>query len=251
MKLSIIIPVFNEEKTISEILKRINEIKISGVEKEIIVVNDGSSDGTGKAISRLRQDFHRRQGYGGQVGGQANLKFLKHEKNMGKGAAVRTGIKNATGDYIIIQDADLEYNPKDIEKLVKPVLEGVSQVVYGTRLKRLPSFSQEERTPQFLLHYAGNKFLSLLTSILYGEWITDMETCYKLFSVKAVRNIRLNAKGFEFEPEITAKLLKTGYKILELPISTTPRGYNQGKKLNTFRDGFIALWSLLRYRFVD
>ena len=134
---------------------------------------------------------------------------------------------------------------------MKPILNGTSKVVYGTRLNRLPSFSREERTPQFLLHYLGNKFLSLLTSILYGQWITDMETCYKLFPRKAVENMKLNARGFEFEPEITAKLLKKGYKILEIPISTKPRGYDEGKKLNTFRDGTIALWSLLKYRFVD
>ena len=243
MKLSIIIPVFNEEKTISEILKRVIEIRISSVEKQIIVVNDGSTDTTASVISNFQ--FHPEQSR------RTNFKLLTHEKNMGKGAAVRTGIKNATGDYIIIQDADLEYNPKDIEKLVKPVLNGTSKVVYGTRLKRMPSFSKEERTPQFLLHYIGNKFLSLLTSILYGQWITDMETCYKLFPAQAVEKMELNARGFEFEPEITAKLLKKGYKILEIPISTTPRGYNQGKKLNTFKDGFIALWSLLKYRFVD
>lgn len=237
MKLSIIIPVFNEEKTISEILKRVSDVKISGVENQIIVVNDGSSDGTRREISNSPV--------------LSNMKVINHTKNQGKGAAVRIGIKNATGDYIIIQDADLEYNPKDIEKLIRPILEGKSKIVYGTRLKRLPSFSKEEKTPQFLLHYVGNKFLSLLTSILYGQWITDMETCYKLFSAKAVEEMKLNAKGFEFEPEITAKLLKRGYKILEIPISTAPRGYNQGKKLNTFKDGFIALWSLFKYRFVD
>jgi len=238
MKLSIIIPVFNEEKTISEMLKRVHKIKISGVEKQIIVVNDGSTDATASEIKNSKLKIQ-------------NLEYIKHQKNQGKGAAVRTGIKNATGGYIIIQDADLEYNPKDIEKLVKPVLEGVSKVVYGTRLKRLPRFSQDERTPHFLLHYVGNKCLSLLTSILYGHWITDMETCYKLFSVKAVRNMRLNAKGFEFEPEITAKLLKSGYKILEIPITTIPRSYDEGKKLNTVKDGLIALWTLLKYRFVD
>ena len=240
MKLSIIIPVFNEEKTISEILKRISEIKISGVEKQIILVNDGSTDATESAIqSRLNRDKIQ------------NLKYIRHQKNQGKGAAVRTGIANATGEYIVIQDADLEYNPKDIEKLVKPVLDSASKVVYGTRLKRLPSFSKEERTPQFLFHYIGNKFLSLLTSILYGQWITDMETCYKLFPRQAVDGMKLNARGFEFEPEITAKLLKKGYKILEVPISTIPRGYNEGKKLNTFKDGFIALFTLLKCRFID
>lgn len=231
MKLSIVIPVFNEEKTISEILKRVIEVKIPHVEKQIIVVNDGSTDAT---LSEIR-----------------NFKIINHEKNMGKGAAVRTGIKDATGEYIIIQDADLEYNPKDIGKLVKPVLDGISRVVYGTRLKRLPSFSKDERTPRFLLHYIGNKFLSLLTSILYGQWITDMETCYKLFPKKAVEKMKLNARGFEFEPEITAKLLKNGYKIYEVPISTKPRGYNEGKKLNTFKDGAIALWTLFKYRFSD
>lgn len=235
MKLSIIIPVFNEEKTISEILKRVNEVKIPNVEKQIIVVNDGSIDATASAIQSLK----------------IKLEYKEHQENQGKGAAVRTGIKNATGDYIVIQDADLEYDPRDIEKLVKPVLEKKSEVTYGTRLKRLPNFSREERTSQFLLHYVGNKFLSLLTSVLYGQWITDMETCYKLFPKKAVENMKLNARGFEFEPEVTSKLLKKGYKILEIPIRTKPRGYNEGKKLNTFRDGFIAFWSLLKYRFVN
>lgn len=238
MKLSIIIPVFNEEKTISEILKRVSEIKIYGVEKQVVVVNDGSTDAT---ASKIRiSNFEIR-----------NFKIFSHRKNLGKGAAVRTGIKNVTGEYIIIQDADLEYNPKDIEKLIKPILNGTSKVVYGTRLKRLPSFSKEEKTPRFLLHYMGNKFLSFLTSILYGQWITDMETCYKLFPKKAVEDMKLNARGFEFEPEITSKLLKRGYKILEVPITTIPRGYDEGKKINTVKDGFIALWSLLKYRFVD
>ncbi|MDP2638363.1 MAG: glycosyltransferase family 2 protein [Candidatus Levybacteria bacterium] len=238
MKLSIIIPVFNEVKTVSEIFKRVKDVEISGVEKQIILVNDGSSDGT----SELVKSFSVNNG---------KVKIINHSKNQGKGAAVITGIKSAIGGHIIIQDADLEYNPKDIEKLVKPVLDGTSEVVYGTRLKRLPSFSREERTPRFLLHYIGNKFLSLMTSVLYGQWITDMETCYKLFPKKAVEDMRLNARGFEFEPEITAKLLKKGYKILEIPISTKPRGYDEGKKLNTFKDGFIALWSLLKYRFSD
>lgn len=237
MRLSIIIPVFNEEKTISEILERVKEIEIEGVEKQIILVNDGSTDGTNEAIRSFPIT--------------PSIKIINHSKNQGKGAAVKTGIRNATGDYIIIQDADLEYNPKDIEKLIKPLKNNGLKVVYGTRLKRMPSFSKEERTPRFLLHYLGNKFLSLLTSILYGQWITDMETCYKLFPAKAVKGMKLNARGFEFEPEITAKLLKRGYKICEVPIVTDPRGYNEGKKLNTFKDGTIALFTLFKYRFIN
>jgi len=236
MKLSIIIPVFNEEKTASEVLNRVNKIEIPNVEKQIIVVNDGSTDATATAVKKINLK---------------NLIYIEHKTNLGKGAAIRSGIKNATGSYIIIQDADLEYNPKDIEKLVKPVLDGKSKIVYGTRLKRLPNFSREEKTFQFLSHYLGNKFLSLLTSVLYGQWITDMETCYKLFPREAVENIKLNARGFEFEPEITAKLLKKGYRILEIPITTVPRGYDQGKKLNTLKDGVKALWNLVKYRFVN
>lgn len=238
MKLSIIIPVFNEEKTMSQILDRVHELKIKDVEKQVIIVDDGSTDKTSRKIYNFIEKH-------------PNVSIINHSINQGKGAAVRTGIKNATGDYIVIQDADLEYNPQDIKKLVKPVQNKMADVVYGTRLKRMPNFSKDERTPRFLLHYIGNKCLSLLTSILYGQWITDMETCYKLFPTSAVKNIYLNAKGFEFEPEITAKLFKKGYKILEIPIATSPRGYNEGKKLSTFKDGFIALWSLLKYRLKD
>ena len=164
---------------------------------------------------------------------------------------MRTGIKNATGEYIVIQDADLEYNPEDIKKLLVPIQKGEADVVYGTRLNRLPDFNRDERTPQFFLHYVGNKILSLLTSILYFHWITDMECCYKLFPRKAMKGTVLNAKGFEFEPEITAKLLKKGYKMIEIPISTNPRGYGEGKKLNSLKEGPKALWTLLKYRFIE
>lgn len=237
MKLSIIMPVFNEKKTILEILKKVTDLKIKGIEKEIVVVDDGSFDSTSAKI--LNSKFIK------------NIKFIQHTTNQGKGKAVRTGIQNSSGVYIVIQDADLEYNPKDIQKLLHPIINNEAKVVYGTRLNRLPNLSRDERTPQFLLHYFGNRFLSLITSILYGQWITDMETCYKLFPKKAVSKIKLNAKGFEFEPEITAKLLKKGYRIFEIPIRTNPRGYDEGKKLNTIRDGTLALWALLKYRFSD
>ena len=239
MKLSIIIPVFNEEKTILNVLRQINSIEIHGVKKEIIVVDDGSTDATASVISNIKYQ-------------KSNIKIVHHRKNQGKGAAVRTGIEHATGDYILIQDADLEYNPKDIVRLIAPIKNNNSKTaVYGTRLKRLPNFLRDERTPRFFLHYLGNRMLSLLVSILYGQWITDMETCYKLFPKKAVDRMMLNSKRFDFEPEITAKLLKRGYRILEVPIKTNPRGYKEGKKLNTFKDGTIALWTLIKYRFFD
>ena len=238
MKLSIIMPVFNEEKTVRKIIKRIDDLRISDIEKEIIIVDDGSTDAT---ASELRtSNFELR-----------NLKIFSHRKNLGKGAAVRTGIKNATGMYIVIQDADLEYNPEDIKKLIKPIAENKAKVVYGTRLNRLPNLFKDEKKLIFLIHYLGNRFLSLLTSILYKQWITDMETCYKLFPREAVLDLNIRAKGFDFEPEITSKLLKRGYRILEIPITTIPRSYSEGKKLNTFRDGIKALWTLLKYRFTD
>jgi len=233
MKLSIIVPVFNEEKTILQILERLKKADIP-VPCEIIIVDDGSTDGT-------REKLKKNKG----------AKIILHKNNQGKGAAVKTGIKNATGDYILIQDADLEYNPNQIKDLLKPILENKANVVYGTRLNRAPHLKKEEARHLFIIHYFGNRFLSLVTSVLYGQWLTDMETCYKLFPKKAISSIKLNAKGFEFEPEVTAKLLKQGYKIKEVSITTTPRGYDEGKKLNTIKDGSIALWSLIKYRFTN
>lgn len=239
MKLSIIIPVFNEEKTIVEMLKRVQALELLHVKKEIIVVNDGSKDKTKQEIEKYLTKT------------KSTIQLFNQPNNQGKGAAVIAGIQKATGDYIVIQDADLEYNPEEIKKLLTAHHEQHVSIVYGTRLKRLPHFSQEESRVRFLVHYLGNKFLSLVTSILYGQWITDMETCYKLFPAKAAKSLVLHAKGFEFEPEITAKFMKQGHKIYEVPITTTPRGYEEGKKLNTVRDGIKALWTLGKYRFVD
>ncbi len=234
MKLSIVIPVYNEEKTILAVLSNLKKLTIPSVSKEVIVVDDGSTDSTKEKLKKIK-----------------TVKIIFHEKNKGKGAAVKTGIKNSTGDYIIIQDADLEYNPRYIESLIKPIREGKTKVVYGTRLKRMPNLKGEEKTLQFLTHYLGNRFLSFVTSILYGQWITDMETGYKLFPKSALDGIRLNARGFELEPEITAKLMKRKYKILEVPIRVKPRGYDEGKKINTLRDGSKALWYLVKYRFFE
>lgn len=238
MKLSIIVPVFNEGKTIARVLKKLSSVELPGVEKEIIVVNDGSTDDTAVKIRNQRSQM-------------PNLKIIHHPKNMGKGAAVITGIKQATGDYVLIQDADLEYDPHYLKTLISPIEKQEVEVVYGTRLKRPPHLQREEKKPLFLLHYFGNRFLSFLTSLLYGQWITDIETGYKIFPKKAVEEINLQARGFDFEPEITAKLLKRGYRILEIPITTTPRSYEEGKKLNALRDGTIALWTLLKYRFIN
>jgi glycosyltransferase involved in cell wall biosynthesis len=234
MKLSIIVPVFNEEKTILNVISSLEKLVVPAVTKEIIVVDDGSTDSTKDKIKKSK-----------------NIKAFFHSKNSGKGAAVKTGIKNATGEYIIIQDADLEYNPKYIEDLIKPILDKKTQVVYGTRLKRMPNLKGEEKTLQFLTHYFGNRFLSFITSLLYGQWITDMETGYKLFPKEALSGVRLNARGFELEPEITAKLMKKGYKVLEIPIRVKPRGYDEGKKINTLRDGLKAFFYLFKYRISD
>ena len=216
---------------------KLYRVKLRGIEKEIIIVDDGSTDNT---VSKIQKSIKNLSG----------AKFIKHEANLGKGAAVRTGINAATGDYIIIQDADLEYDVDDIPRLISQI-KNKKDVVYGTRLDRMPHFNEEERRLRFLMHYLGNRFLSLLTSILYGQWITDMETCYKLFPRSEVRNMKLKSKRFDFEPEITSKLLKKGLRIREIPIKTKPRGYEEGKKLNTIRDGTIALWTLIKYRFVD
>lgn len=236
MKLSIIVPVFNEEKTIKETIKRVLEVKIPQVLTEVIIVNDGSSDKTAVII---QSEFNKK------------VTFVSKTVNEGKGSAVIAGIHKATGDYILIQDADLEYDPIWISYLVSPILERKAQVVYGTRLRRLPNIKDEEKRGIFLLHYFGNRFLSLITSFLYGQWVTDMETGYKIFPRKVAESIVFKSKGFEFEPEITAKLLKKGYRIKEVSIKTIPRGREEGKKLNTVKDGIKALLALIKYRFTD
>lgn len=236
MKLSILIPVYNEEKTIERLLKKVNDISILDVEKEIIVIDDGSTDRTSNLIEKLHKE--------------GKIILIKHDRNQGKGAAIRSGLNHATGDYTIIQDADLEYDPADIASLLTPIIEKKTEVVYGTRLRRLPNFKRDERTIRFFIHYIGNKMLSIITSVFYGQWITDMETGYKLIPTKVMKTLKLNSTGFEMEPEITAKLLKKRYRIYEVSISTNPRGYKEGKKLNTVKDGFRALWALIKYRFI-
>lgn len=224
MKLSLIIPVFNESKTIAQIIKQIQAIQ--GFQKEIIVVDDASDDGTYEILEKI-----------------SGVKLIRHKQNLGKGAAIRSGIQVARGDFLIVQDADLEYDPNDIPKMLEPITRGKAQVVYGSR------FTGQRRN-MFFWHWVGNQLLTLVTNVLYNTTLSDMETCYKLMPVALARSLHLTAERFEFEPEVTAKILKRGVRIWEVPISYAGREYHEGKKI-TWKDGLPALWTLIKYRFVD
>lgn len=238
MKLTIIIPVFNEEKTINEILNRVVKAKLlSGIKKEVIVIDDGSTDKTLRVLSEFKIINYK-------------IKILRHNKNQGKGAAIRTGLKYATGNYVIIQDADLEYDPKDYLKLLQPILDGKTDVVYGNRFENYPLIIWGKNKTALPIHWISNFVLATITNTIYGSNLRDMETCYKLFTKGVLDSLDLNANGFEFEPEITAKILKKGYKIFDVPISISPRTYKEGKKI-TWKDGIIAVCTLIKYRFVD
>ena len=226
-KLSVIVPVFDERNTVVEIVRRMRAVVLP-VDLEIVIVDDGSTDGTGDVLRQLAD---------------STVRIVLHEHNKGKGAAIRTGLEKVTGDLVLIQDADLEYDPEDWPKLLAPVLRGKAQVVYGSR------FTGERRNMLFL-HWMGNRFLSLTTNVLYNTTLSDMETCYKLFDRSVIDGITIRASRFEFEPEITAKILRRGIRIYEVPISYTGREFDEGKKI-TWRDGFIALWTLVKYRFTD
>jgi len=227
MNLSVLIPVYNEENTVEEIIKRVEATKIVS---EIIVVDDASTDGTKKILDRIAQE--------------KRIKFFSHEKNKGKGAALRTALAASSGDLLIVQDADLEYDPKDYEKLLIPIKEGMADVVYGSRFLGGP------RRPILFWNMIANKILTFLTNILYNNILTDMETGYKLFKREIIMNIPFKSNKFDFEPEITAKLLKRKVRIFEVPITFNPRDYSEGKKIG-MRDAFQALWAIIKYRFVD
>ncbi len=224
-KLSIVIPVFNEKETVIKVLEAIRAVPI---EKEVIVVDDGSTDGTRPLLHAwLRQ--------------HAEFKIIFHRKNRGKGSAVAEGFKAATGDAVIIQDADLEYDPHDYPKLLRAYEKPGVQVVYGSR------FLKTRKSTSFW-HWSVNAFLTSLTNILYGSRLTDMETCYKLMKRDVAKSLHVSSQGFEIEPEITAKLLKAGHSIAEVPISYHGRSYHDGKKIN-WKDGIKTVWALLAYRF--
>ena len=227
MNLSVVIPVYNEVNNIAEILRRVQATKIP---TEIIVVDDGSQDGT-RAILQ-------------QWDGKENVRVILHERNQGKGAAVVNGMKAARGDILLILDADLEYDPRDYPTLLQPIQEGVAEVVYGSRFLGAP-----HRVAMFW-HMVANKLLTLMTNMLYNTILTDMETGYKVFRSEVIQGMKIRSKRFNFEPEFTAKVLKRNYRIFEVPISFNPRDYSQGKKIK-LKDAFEAVWALLIYRFID
>lgn len=228
-KITILIPVFNEVKTLKIILQKLEDIDFFGLEKEIILIDDYSTDGTREILKELEEKY----------------KIFYHDQNMGKGAALRTGFEHFTGDLVIIQDADLEYEPVDYKPLISLILEGKADVAYGSRL----SGGKPSRSFMFT-HLLGNKFLTLMTNILYNTTLTDMETCYKAFKADFIKGIKIRSNRFDFEPEITAKVLKKGARLYELPISYFGREYEEGKKI-TWKDGVHAIWALIKFRFVD
>ncbi len=227
MKLSVIIPVYNEVESITEVLRRVNATKLA---YEILVVDDFSTDGTRDTLKKLEE--------------KGGIRVFLHEKNKGKGAAVRTGLEAARGDVLLIQDADLEYSPHDYPTLLQPIKEGSADVVYGSRFLGGP------RRVAMFWHMIANQLLTFMTNILYDTILSDMETGYKVFRHQVIEGMKLRASRFDFEPEFTAKVLKRHYRIYEVPITFNPRDYSEGKKIK-LQDAFAAVWTLLKYRFVD
>jgi glycosyltransferase involved in cell wall biosynthesis len=229
LKLSVIIPCFNEVKTVEPVVQRVRSV---GLADEIIVVDDGSTDGTREVLAKMDAE------------NPGDLRIIYHDRNKGKGAALVTGFSHASGDIFLIQDADFEYDPRDYPVLLRPIQESISPVVYGSRFLGGP------RKAMNFWNMVANRILTLTTNILYNAILSDMETCYKVFRSEVVQDMVIHARGFEFEPEFTAKVLKQGIRIYEVPISYNGREWTEGKKIK-WTDAPIALWTLVKYRFVD
>ena len=228
-KLSVLIPVYNEEATVETLIRRVLAVEIP---IEIIIVDDGSTDQTASILSKLGKDP--------QI--SKMTVFLKHKRNKGKGAAIRTALKKVEGDVVIIQDADLEYDPSEYQRLLEPILDGRADVVYGSRFLGGP------HRALYFWHYIGNKFLTLLSNMLTNLNLSDMETCYKVFRTEVLRKTDIISDRFEFEPEITIKVAKQGYRVYETPISYSGRSYAEGKKIS-WKDGLRTVWALIRFKF--
>ena len=247
-KLSIIIPAYNEEKTLLDILSRVLAAPSSGLDKEIVIINDSSTDNTGKIIDDLKKDWKKifasnpAPGQEQKTGNDVQFLFLHNETNSGKGFSLRKGIEKCTGDIVLIQDADLEYNPFEYPKLLAPILDGRADVVYGSR------FLGETRRILYYWHTVGNKFLTTVSNICTNLNLSDMETCYKVFRSEIIKKIHLESDRFGFEPEVTSKIAKLKARIYEVPITYSGRTYEQGKKI-TWKDGMEAIYAILKYRF--
>ena len=229
MKLSIVIPVYNEVNTIEKVIERVMDTPHS---KELIIVDDCSTDGTRELLGKIKTD---------------GINIYYHDKNQGKGAALRTGFKMVQGDIVIIQDADMEYDPNDYAKLLEPIMCGKAEVVYGSRFLTNAHLLHSKKF-FYITHFIGNKFINILLNILYNSKLTDMETGYKVMTKKALDSMDLTESRFDIEPAITANLLLKGYNVYEVPISYSPRNYKEGKKI-TWRDGIIAIYVLFKYKF--
>jgi glycosyltransferase involved in cell wall biosynthesis len=246
MRLSVVIPVFNELAFVEELLRRVQN---TGLADEIILVDDASTDGTGDLLKRLHELQSKGATEAEMTSGRGKLRIKSmriffQAQNQGKGAALRRGFKEASGDILLVQDSDLEYDPRDYPKLLEPILDDRADVVYGSRFLGGP------QRVHFFWHYVGNKFLTLLSDMITNLKLTDMETCYKVFRREVIQGMRLKSNRFGFEPEVTAKIAKGKWRVYEVPISYSGRTYEEGKKI-TWRDGVVALYSILRYRLFD
>jgi len=239
VKLSVVIPVYNEKNTVLRIMEKVKKVPL---EKEIIIVDDGSTDGTREILKTI-------ENRGSKVETTASpdntcIKVIYHQENEGKGKAIRTALKFVTVDIIVIQDADMEYNPRDYYKLIEPIVSGRAKVVYGSRILKCSRRKSSWR------YYWGGRFLTFMANVLYKAKITDEPTCYKVFEASVLKNMNLECRGFEFCPEVTAKVRKQGYGIYEVPIEHNPRSLKEGKKIRN-RDGLVALWTLIKYKFKE